>query len=187
MIDCYVYHICREGDVGDLTKGYLGISKEPEKRWHAHRRGETNAHLTRAYKKYNDIVEYIVLGWDHASCLLMEHLWRPHKKIGWNLAVGGGLPPSSKGIKRSAEFCKRTSERQRGELNHAYGKPAHNNGVLSIDYSTTPCRRDYFKKLCIKKDFNFEDFKEEFAEWRVKPSGIRYRVYTYHKEPLNGQ
>lgn len=183
----YLYHICRESAIGDLTEGYVGITTNTKKRWSAHRRGETNKHIGRAYKKYGDIVEYVVTKGDSDYCRLLEFLWRPLKKVGWNIAEGGGLPPNHKGFKRSDEFRRITSERQLGELNHAYGKVAHNKGKTTVDYTKTPCRRDRFKVYCSSNGTSFDDYEERFHEWKVKPSGIRYRTYTYHKKVISDE
>lgn len=182
---CYLYHICREEDKGDLTKGYVGISKEPKVRWSAHRRGETNQHLKNAYAKYSDVIEYVVTQGTEFYCRHLEFLWRPSKKIGWNLTEGGNLPPNFQGQKRSEDFCKKITERQLGKLNHAYGKPAHNKGKSVKDYSVEPVRREGFKEWCKTTGNSFLDFREVFHSWYTKPSGIRQRTYTYHEELTN--
>ena len=51
--------------------------------------------------------------------------------------------------------------------------------VKGKNNSTT---RSHFKETCRRMDWDFEDFKEVFAEWYVKPSGKRERKYFYIKD-----
>lgn len=92
---CYLYHICRVGDKWDFTKGYIGISTKPSQRWKSGY--SNNPHLRSAMKKYNDIIKYIVTFGSLKRCLKSELILRPDINMGWNIAKGGGLPPSPKG------------------------------------------------------------------------------------------
>lgn len=93
-MSCVVYHICRLCDKGDTSKGYIGISSNHQYRWWRHRNSNENPRLHRAYEKYPDIVEYILLIADRQYCLAVESNLRPTKGIAWNIAVGGGNPPN---------------------------------------------------------------------------------------------
>ena len=94
---CYLYHICRICDKYDFSKGYIGVSSKPSKRW-ASGGYKTNPHLMNAIKKYDDIVRYVITFGTERRCLLMEARLRPENNIGWNIATGGGKPPSPKGM-----------------------------------------------------------------------------------------
>jgi hypothetical protein len=48
-------------------------------------------------KKYMDIVKYVVFCGTMKQCLLREKRLRPKPNMGWNIAEGGGMPPSPKG------------------------------------------------------------------------------------------
>lgn len=91
---CYVYHICREVDKFDFSKGYIGISKKPSKRWGSGYR--ENPHLKNAFKNYNDIIKYVFYFGTVNECLHFESKLRPSENIGWNIAKGGGKPPEPK-------------------------------------------------------------------------------------------
>ncbi|CAL9982183.1 homing endonuclease [Vibrio phage K449] len=112
---CYLYHICREKDKGDLTKGYVGISSSPERRWGEHA-SYGNAHLKNAFSKYSDVVKYVVTKGTTLSCLWLEFLWRPVKGLGWNISQGGGLPPSSLGRKHSKETKGKIGAKSKGRV-----------------------------------------------------------------------
>lgn len=92
----FLYHIRRDIHNNDLTKGYIGISEQPERRWKEHQRS-TNQHLKRALEKYNDIQMVIITKGNEDEMKRMEEYLRPRNKIGWNLVKGGGLPPVMKG------------------------------------------------------------------------------------------
>lgn len=91
---CYMYHICLPEDRYDFSKGYIGISKRPSKRWTSGYAG--SPHLQSAIKKY-ELIKYVFLFGTEKECLHKERLLRPRRNIGWNIAVGGGKPPSPKG------------------------------------------------------------------------------------------
>lgn len=92
----YLYHICREHDKYNLKEGYIGVSKKPSKRWSSGGYKQ-NPHLRNALSKYTDIVHYVVKAGTLKECLADEKKLRPYPNMGWNIASGGGLPPSPKG------------------------------------------------------------------------------------------
>src|SRR6476660_9387781 len=103
-MNCYVYHICREQDRGDITKGYIGISSNPGYRWMRHKKYEKqDSHLRRAYAKYDDIIEYILVQGSRDYCLMIEEKARPVKGIGWNIEKGGSAPPIQYGPMSEAQ------------------------------------------------------------------------------------
>jgi predicted GIY-YIG superfamily endonuclease len=123
---CYVYWIRRSTHTDIKTEGYIGISKNPEKRWRGHRSKGNNTNLGKALKKYDDIVYEIVEkldGVDEAK--VMERSLRPDIYIGWNIVTGGGggvmteetkkkLSIAHKGKTKTAEHCKALSEANMG-------------------------------------------------------------------------
>jgi hypothetical protein len=89
----------------DLTlDGYVGVSKNAQKRWSyghswAHRKGRhENQKLANAISKYgwDSLVKTVLVISDEVYCYDLERKLRPSDNIGWNLVSGGGKPPISK-------------------------------------------------------------------------------------------
>jgi hypothetical protein len=104
-----VYWIRHPDHTDMFTQGYIGISKETERRWLYHRRYGKNTHLKNAINKYgwDNLVKEIILISDKAYCLMIEAKLRAEDKIGWNIVKGGGNPPSTpwnKGTKLNKEI-----------------------------------------------------------------------------------
>lgn len=87
----YVYHICRVSDKYNFKKGYIGVSRNPIKRWS--NGYQENPHLQNAFSCYDDIVKYVFYFGTMKECLNRELRLRPKMNMGWNIAKGGGLPP----------------------------------------------------------------------------------------------
>jgi hypothetical protein len=84
-----------------FSQGYIGVSKSAEKRFIQHYKRTQNRHLRFAIQKYGweNLVKEQVLVAEEAYCLEVEKKLRPAKSIGWNCAMGGGIPPSAVGNK----------------------------------------------------------------------------------------
>lgn len=97
-VPCALYWIRLPEHLDMFSEGYIGISKDANARWKWHRKSKENPHLKSAIEKYgfDHLVKQVVLIADKAYCLEIEQKLRPSTKIGWNIAVGGGSPPSSK-------------------------------------------------------------------------------------------
>lgn len=91
-----------------FSQGYVGITRHgrEKRRFWEHKTVGQNAHLRNALNKY-EVVQEILLIADKDYCKEIEQKLRPEANIGWNIVAGGGLPPSFKGKKRSAEFVER--------------------------------------------------------------------------------
>jgi hypothetical protein len=78
-----------------FSQGYIGVSKHAQRRFVEHQRKSENAHLKNAIKKHgwDNLVKMEILIADEAYCLDIEAKLRPDKNIGWNINVGGGMPP----------------------------------------------------------------------------------------------
>ena len=104
MTACSVYwiHAPHHGDM--FTEGYIGVSKDANKRWnYGHRwaqknKRHDNAILSNAINKYgwDNLIKEVVLVADSEYCYDIESKLRPEQLIGWNIAVGGFKPPMSK-------------------------------------------------------------------------------------------
>jgi len=72
--------------------GYVGVtSRDLERRLIEHRRSE-NLHLRRALEKYDTEIVLLREGSDK-EILELEYEYRPNPMVGWNITVGGGIPP----------------------------------------------------------------------------------------------
>lgn len=82
-----------------FSQGYVGVSKNPVKRWAAHAKRKDNLHLLNAVNLYgwNNLVKEIILVAEEQYCYEMEQKLRGTKGIGWNVAEGGNIPPSNQG------------------------------------------------------------------------------------------
>ena len=94
----------RAKDHTDITcQGYVGVAKNASKRWWSHKWAlKANRHdnplLSNAVNKHgwDNLVKEIVLISEEAYCYETEAKLRPSEKIGWNLAIGGCKPPTTK-------------------------------------------------------------------------------------------
>jgi group I intron endonuclease len=120
MTSClYWYHLSTHTDI--FTQGYVGVSNNIKYRDSYHRSQNDNPHLTRAFAKYkNDLILEIIIEDTEEYCLDLENYLRPEKQIGWNIAIGGGKPPSRKGQTFSEEWKKEMSKRISGENHPLY-------------------------------------------------------------------
>lgn len=123
-VSVYWIHHAEHTDM--FTQGYIGITKDIKKRWSDHAKRTANNHLLHAIKKYgwDSLVKEVILVADEAYCLMVEAKLRTEDKIGWNIAKGGGMPPSCLGMKftRSEEYKQKQSLAKKG-------KPSWNKGI----------------------------------------------------------
>lgn len=91
---CKVYWIHRNIIHTDPhTEGYIGVTdKDVYDRVAGHLRS-TNLHLSRAFRKYKDIIVTELHEGSREQCLSIEQKMRPVAHVGWNVAPGGGDPP----------------------------------------------------------------------------------------------
>jgi group I intron endonuclease len=96
-----LYWIRHQDHTDMFHQGYIGVSKNVEKRWYDHKTYTENAHLKNAITKYgwDNLVKEVVLIADDDYCLDIEAKLRPTDQLGWNIVKGGGMPPSSLGKK----------------------------------------------------------------------------------------
>ena len=147
------------------TQGYIGVSKNPQRRLQEHKNSTDNKHLLRALSKYSDlIIQTVILVGESEFCYQFEEQLRPNKNIGWNINKGGSNPPSRlgwnptattlqkrsknlKGIVRSDEWRKNLSESKTGGKNPMFAK-------------TNPCTKDKQLSICRTKNKDrIEDYK----------------------------
>lgn len=99
-----VYWI-RASHHSDMTlDGYVGVSKNAQKRWAyghklAHRKGRhDNPRFANAISKYgwDNLIKTVLVVADENYCYDLERKLRPNAGIGWNIVTGGGKPPVAK-------------------------------------------------------------------------------------------
>lgn len=99
------------------TDGYIGISKNPNRRFTEHKKSKSNFKVKSAIKKGAEL-EVLQENLSEDQAKQLEVYLRPTDNIGWNIAAGGSLPPSAKGKK----FPDRKSADRFGERNPMFGK-----------------------------------------------------------------
>jgi predicted GIY-YIG superfamily endonuclease len=90
-----LYWICSPNHTDYNTQGYIGVTKNFDKRMREHY-SAPNPILYKAIKKYTWevlIKQPLVVSIDEELALLAEEMLRPNDKIGWNIIRGGGKPP----------------------------------------------------------------------------------------------
>ena len=96
MTSAVVYWISYSEHDDPNTQGYIGISNNFNYRKMQHEKGRSGAHI---YNRIENGAEFEILHECDSieEALALEEKYRPEENIGWNLAKGGGLPPSQKG------------------------------------------------------------------------------------------
>lgn len=79
-----------------LNEGYIGYSNNPMRRFSEHK--AKNSKMKNIINKYKDTIELIIVETfdNKEDALSKEKTLRPKKRIGWNIAVGGQIPPDNK-------------------------------------------------------------------------------------------
>ena len=142
----------------DITKeGYVGYSsRDPAVRYLEHvadSRCKTSKSeiLKRAIIKYGDklICRTLVEG-SEEYCLLIENKLRPTRQLGWNIAIGGGKPPSWLGKKQSEQTIQEKSLRLQGiappncdKVKAKRAKTRHDKGIWN--YSPSEIKTSYWR------------------------------------------
>lgn len=93
----YVYWIRHKDQKDPFTEGYVGVSKNPKKRFNDHLYGKLL--VGKAINKYQIHTFEILFEGNEEECLKEEFKYRPSQNIGWNFCSGGGIPPNHKGLK----------------------------------------------------------------------------------------
>jgi len=183
MTENYNYSLywIRMPDHNDIRfDGYVGISNNPIRRFDEHKKmNRSNCILYNALNKYSDdiIFEVVRENLTIEQAKDIEKELRPQQRIGWNIAVGGSVPPSNAGIERpdiakkmsgpsnpffgkthTAETKRMLSEKMSGSNNYFYGKkrPEHSKKLKEKKGTSYPKFRGYF----VTPFGNFDSYKE---------------------------
>ena len=152
MIQCgmeyYLYWWRDHNHTDPWTEGYVGITKDLDKRKSGHRH---------EHDWFREDLECVVLleGLSEAEARYLERTYRPEVNIGWNKMSGGGMPPSALGKKfpgrkrpdiailkpalgnKSRTGQKRSKEeiekqKRFGKDNHFYGKKHKKESLVAM-------------------------------------------------------
>jgi len=124
----FVYWIHLPEHTDMTVDGYVGVAKDFEQRMFAHK---SCAKTGKDYTLYNSIrkhgwdalVKEIVAISDENYCLELEKKLRPKERIGWNIAIGGGISGANlKGKKQSAEHVANRKKSLIGRVSGMKGK-----------------------------------------------------------------
>lgn len=160
-MSCFVYHICRIQDKGDLSKGYVGVSVNPTYRWNRHKKYEKqDSPLRRAYRKYSDIIEYIVLESNEEYCYDFESKVRNQDHQGWNIVPGGYKPPNRRGIPQSEDHKSKIGIANSGSRSAMWKGYWIVNGERFITLKEVS-----MKYSCTTKTVHNRAFSSKFPEW----------------------
>ncbi len=127
-----IYWIRYNNHTDILSEGYVGVSTNTHERWMTHKRGNGNPIVCNAIKK-GAVMEVIQTNLTKEEVCDKERILRPTENIGWNLAPGGGVPPSQKstkkpGIPRTKEQKEHHSRVMKGRTSPHKGKKGHSKG-----------------------------------------------------------
>jgi GIY-YIG catalytic domain len=135
-----VYWIHHPDHTDMFSQGYIGVSKDAEKRWEQHLKKSDNRHFRFAINKYGwgNLIKKQILIAEEDYCLDIERKLRPTEGIGWNVAIGGGKPPVRYGNKDRLGIPSWNkglpwSKKAREKLSEAHlGQVAWNKGLKGV-------------------------------------------------------
>ena len=119
----YWYHLTSHTD--PFTQGYIGVTCQLDIRHRCHLNGRAGGSkvLYNAFRKYGEdqIVKSILHSTQKLEAYALEQQYRSADRIGWNMAMGGGLPPDTTGRKDSlAVRLKRNASVRKAKAGKVY-------------------------------------------------------------------
>lgn len=89
----YIYWIKTKDQKDIMSEGYVGYSIDPKSRFDTHKKSKSV--VGNAIRKYENDIDLVIVNQfeEKIDALLQEKQFRPKKRIGWNVAVGGQVPP----------------------------------------------------------------------------------------------
>ena len=173
-----VYWIKYKEHTDPHSEGYIGVSKEPLRRFKEHKNSKDNNKIKSAIKNGADI-EILFNNLSITEALELEKSYRPKELIGWNLCEGGQLPPSKKGYKYKEgkqilvgehrtifqkDSAKKHSERMKGNVPWNKGKNGFKGPI----------------KSCVYKGINFNSRTEAAKYFGVSVSAVTLWIKKHH-------
>lgn len=164
-----VYHICRKADVGNFEVGYIGISGSYKERWFRHKAGYSGSQIvSRAYSKYDDIIERVLVIGSKEYCQEVESALRPSEGMGWNIAKGGGVPPNLSGKVMSPEQKAKIGKSNGGQNNTKW------KGYWVIDDVKYASMNQAAKTTgCCKKTVRDRALSDKYPNYRFEPKVVQ--------------
>jgi len=141
-----LYWIKHKNHINPYSEGYIGISKDPLRRFKEHKNSRDNNKVKGAIQNGANI-EIICSNLSLNEALELEKSYRPKELIGWNFCEGGQLPPSKSGYKynEGKQILKgenRTEKQKEASKNHSErlkGKTPWNKGKSGFKGPVKPC------------------------------------------------
>jgi group I intron endonuclease len=170
-----------------FEEGYIGVTKDLYQRKRKHLEENSGClKFKNAIARHgkNEIVWDVILFGEEEYCYEMEAKLRPAKEIGWNLKIGGDVPPDNRGSKQSKETIEkrrkaitgkkrsdeskaRYSESKRGNKNPQFGKPS-----TMLNKNHTPESKKKMSESQVKR---FQTSKHPGAK-KVIYRGVEYET-----------
>jgi predicted GIY-YIG superfamily endonuclease len=206
----YIYWIKTKDQTNILSEGYVGFSNNPERRLLEHKVSDTV--VGNAIRKYENDIDLVVLYEfnNEIEALKKEKELRPRKRMGWNIAVGGQVPPPikddvttkekiSKTIKEMGvvPYCEKTHSKEaieksrRAKLEKRYRWFYNPNTLDTKLFSTSkenvPNGWEPGKKpqKLVNKKIRDVDYKCNVKKWKVYKNGNCLLITENLKEWCN--
>lgn len=126
--DYKVYWIHLAEHTDPSTDGYIGVTKNTERRfsthkWNAQRCNKVCKVLEKAINKYKDKLIYsILMITNKTHAYFTEKSLRPSPKIGWNISIGGENSSGMLGVVHSESSKIKMSKAKLGKLRGPYSE-----------------------------------------------------------------
>lgn len=134
MNNIVVYWIKYQYHNDPYSEGYIGVSTNFNKRKWAHEHGKSGQHIHNRIS--NGATFEIIHECDTLEeALYLEENYRSQENIGWNLAKGGGMPPSQTGKSYSKQKLRGSDRTEAQKIAHKMqaekirGRPSPRRGV----------------------------------------------------------
>lgn len=156
----YIYWIKTKDQTNIMSEGYVGFSNNPERRLLEHK--VSNTVVGNAIRKYENDIELIVLYAfnNETEVLKKEKELRPRKRIGWNIAIGGQVPPPIKDNTSAKEKISKTIKKM---------------GVVPY------CEKTHSKETIEKSR---KTKLEKRYRWFYNPDTLEKRLFSTTKETI---
>lgn len=97
----YVYWIHLKDQWDPTEDGYIGVSKDPAVRFKQHKKTK-NALLAEGMNNPDVVMDIMFVG-SYECAMMRERCFRPRPNMGWNINIGGKVPPNQKGKPKSEQ------------------------------------------------------------------------------------
>jgi predicted GIY-YIG superfamily endonuclease len=95
----YVYWIHLKDQWDPTEDGYIGVSNNPSRRFEEHKKTK-NTLLAEGMSSPDVVMDIMFVG-SYECAMMRERCFRPRPNMGWNINIGGKVPPNHKGKPKS--------------------------------------------------------------------------------------